>query len=174
MAESVIAGSIAQSNGRRTSRLPVVTIALRSYSSLVVYLPEFGRLVWMTFLFALGARLMQLCFEYLELPAVVTSGWALASHFVIFTPFLVSWTQLSVDGTQRVVSKRPFKYGPIEWRYLLADAVIMTAFGVATCSVGGTPLENPCRPIRWSWKLPRFADRRHSRRCRATIDVRIL
>jgi hypothetical protein len=106
--------------------LSVVSISLRAYSSPFVYLPEFGRLVWLTFLLALGAELILLFLRYLELPAMVTRAWALASHFVIFTPFLVSWTQLMVDGRKRIVAKRPFRYGPIEWRYLLADAITST------------------------------------------------
>jgi hypothetical protein len=125
--ETAITASIESSGKSPALRLPVIPISLRAYSLPIVYVREFSRLVWLTFLLALGARLIQLFFGYLEFPSLISSGWALISHFVIFTPFLVSWTQLTVDGPQRIVSKRPFRYGPIEWRYLLADAVAMTA-----------------------------------------------
>jgi hypothetical protein len=58
--DALIVDSIVKPEASPPSRLSVVSISLRAYSSLFVYLPEFGRLVWLTFLLALGAELILL------------------------------------------------------------------------------------------------------------------
>ncbi len=61
------------------------------------------------------------------------------AHFVLFTPFSVTWTKLAIYGRPAIATEPPFAYSRTSWIYLLASTV-MTVLLMICVGPGATLL----------------------------------
>ena len=114
--------------------VPVLSIVRESWLMPFRYLQALVKFGWIPFAGSLAVRFV--CFLLLreDVSRGVTSILMGITHFILFTPFTVTWTKLAIQGRQAVEKRRAFAYTRTEWMYLLATVVMITAFLVLVIS----------------------------------------
>ena len=131
-------GEVRQSDtGRADSTLPIGRITLRALALPFSKLPTLAKFGIIPLGLALAAHLVGWLLGKTGDGWTLRSGWIVIAHTVIFTPFAVAWTKLAVDGNQSVASRGAFVYGPVEWRYLIANSMIL----ICTFAAVGLPYQ---------------------------------
>ena len=108
-------------------KLPVVQLVLESLVLPFRHLQELIRFGWIPFAGSLALRF----FDWLLLryfgPGLWSGSLMSIGHFALFIPFSVTWTRITIDGPEAKLPSSPLAYGPTEWRYTAAVAVLMVA-----------------------------------------------
>jgi len=105
--------------------LPVFLIARRAILSPFFYLPEFIKFGGFTILLGIGARVLSSLVAKAGLPPLISALLLMIAQFAIATPFIVTWTNLMVGGRTAVRDRSVFRYGPVEWRYVLGSGAVI-------------------------------------------------
>ena len=103
--------------------LPVFSIVADSLTLPFRYLPE----VWRDTVCAEpGLRCNQLSAEAREDASSDATGVLMVAHFVLFTPFSVTWSKLAIYGRPAIATDPPFAYARSQWarQHLLATTVM--------------------------------------------------
>jgi hypothetical protein len=106
-------------------QLPVLSIVGRTLALPFLHLRELVKYGGLAFVLSLVAGLIGLAISRLDLPPSVYRIWLAATHFAIFTPFSVKWSQLSIYGRDPSPGDPAFQYSRTEWKYLLATLAML-------------------------------------------------
>jgi hypothetical protein len=121
--------AIEQTSTRRrftVVELPVVQIVTQSLLLPFTHLPALAKYIWIPFLVSLGAKAVNFVIVREDGPWYLSQILMVGAHFVLFTPFSVTWTKLAILGRDAISNDTPFAYSRKEWLYLLATTVMMT------------------------------------------------
>ena len=130
-----------QTNSQRrftVIELPVFPIVAQSLVLPFKYLPELVKYGGIPFLLSLVAGVISWMIARQDPPFFVGTSWTIAAHFVLFTPFSVTWTKLAIYGREAVATDPPFVYSRTQWQYLLAITAMMLTLVI--CSVPAAAL----------------------------------
>ncbi|MGA6971845.1 MAG: hypothetical protein WBY93_09470 [Candidatus Binatus sp.] len=107
--------------------LPVLPIVAQSLLMPFKYLPELVKYGGLPYLLVLVVKAISflLAREDISRGAVGAIYWI--AHFVLFTPFSVTWTKLAIYGRSAIADDPPFAYTKSRWLYLLASTVMSIA-----------------------------------------------
>lgn len=117
-----------QTNSQRrftVIELPVFPIVARSLALPFKYLPELVRFGGIPFALILVASALSFLLVREDASRNATSALMAVAHFVLFTPFAVTWSKLAIFGRPAIATDPPFAYSRTQWLYLLATAVMM-------------------------------------------------
>jgi hypothetical protein len=107
--------------------LPVLPIVAESLLLPFKHLPELAKYGGMAFLLTLVARAISFLLTREDASRYATGVLMAIAHFVLFTPFSVTWSKLAIYGRPAIATDPPFAYSRTQWLYLLATAVMMIA-----------------------------------------------
>jgi hypothetical protein len=111
-------------------KLPVVQIVLETLALPFRHLQELIKYGWIPFAGSLGLRLIDwLLRQYF--PSGTWSGVLMTiGHFALFVPFSVTWTRVTIYGSEAKLPSGPFVYGRTEWQYTAAIAVLIVTLTI--------------------------------------------
>ncbi|HEY9158720.1 hypothetical protein [Candidatus Binatus sp.] len=109
--------------------LPIFPIVAESLGLPFKYLPELVKYGGIPFLLTLAARAISFLLAREDASRYAT-GVLMVAHFVLFTPFSVTWSKLAIYGRPAIATDPPFAYSRTQWLYLLATAVMMISLAI--------------------------------------------
>jgi hypothetical protein len=110
--------------------LPVLPIVQDSLLLPFKCLPELVKFGRMPFMLILAADVFCYGLERQDFSRNLTGGLMAIAHFILFTPFAVAWTKLSIRGREAVARHPAFAYSRTQGMYLLATTVMIVAMTV--------------------------------------------
>ncbi len=110
--------------------LPVFPIVAESLVLPFKYLPELVKHGGIPFLLVLIAEAISFLLAREDVPNYATGVLMAVAHFVLFTPFSVTWSKLAIHGRPAIATDPPFAYSRTQWLYLLASAVMMISLAI--------------------------------------------
>jgi len=116
--------------------LPVLPIVTQTLVMPFKYLPELVKYGGIPLALIVGIKGISFLLERQDVSRAVTSSLMMVAHFVLFTPFSVTWTKLAIYGRPAIANDPPIAYTKTRWLYLLASTAMIIA--LAVCA--GPPL----------------------------------
>src|ERR1019366_7576473 len=110
--------------------LPVFPIVAQSLVLPFNYLPELVKYGGIPYLLMLVARAISFLLAREDASSSATGGLMAVAHFVLFTPFSVTWTKLAIHGRPAIATDPPIVYSRTQWQYLLATTVMMISLAI--------------------------------------------
>lgn len=105
--------------------LPVLSIVKQSLLLPLTYIAELIIYGGIPFLLILVADAIGFILEREDVSRSVPGILMGIAHFVLLTPFSVTWTKLAIYGRPAIASEPPFAYSRTSWIYLLASTVMI-------------------------------------------------
>jgi hypothetical protein len=121
-----------QTNSQRrftVIELPVFPIVARSFGLPFKYLPELVQYGGVPFLLMLAVSAISFLLVREDVSRYA-AGVLMVAHFVLFTPFSVTWSKLAIFGRPAIATDPPFAYSRTQWLYLLATTVMMISLAI--------------------------------------------
>ncbi len=109
--------------------LPVFSIVADSLTLPFRYLPELVKYGGMPFALSLVSGAISFLLKREDASSYAT-GVLMVAHFVLFTPFSVTWSKLAIYGRPAIATDPPFAYARSQWLYLLATTVMMISLAI--------------------------------------------
>jgi hypothetical protein len=116
-----------QTNSQRrftAIELPVFPIVADSLGLPFKYLPELVKYGGVPFLLMLVVSAISFLLVREDVSRYA-AGVLMVAHFVLFTPFSVTWSKLAIFGRPAIATDPPFAYSRTQWLYLLATTVMV-------------------------------------------------
>lgn len=105
--------------------LPVFPIVADSLGLPFKYLPELVKYGGVPFLLMLVISAISFLLVREDASKNAMSALMAVAHFVLFTPFSVTWSKLAIYGRPAIATDPPFAYSRTQWLYLLATTLMM-------------------------------------------------
>ena len=105
--------------------LPVFQIVADSLGLPFKYLPELVKYGGVPFLLMLVVSAISFLLAREDASKNAMSALMAVAHFVLFTPFSVTWSKLAIFGRPAIATDPPFAYSRTRWLYLLATTVMV-------------------------------------------------
>src|SRR5581483_6521076 len=110
-------------------RLPILGVVLETLALPFKYPAILIRYEWIPFVGLVASRLI----SWILLTALglwqSDTIWLIVTHVALFTPFSVAWSRVAIRGADVSLPARPFEYQATEWKYFLANAIMIVAVG---------------------------------------------
>ncbi len=110
--------------------LPVFPIVAQSLGLPFKYLPELVKHGGIPFALILVASAISFLLTREDASKNATGVLMAVAHFILFTPFSVTWSKLAIYGRPAIATDPPFAYSRTQWLYLLASAVMMISLAI--------------------------------------------
>jgi len=110
--------------------LPVLPIVVQSLVMPFKYLPELVKYGGIPFLLTVAANGISFILAREDASNSATGGLMMVAHFVLFTPFSVTWTKLAIYSRSAIATDAPLRYSRTQWIYLLATAVMTISLAI--------------------------------------------
>jgi len=118
-----------ESNQRRFTviELPVFPIVRESLLLPFKFVPELVKFGRMPFILILAVDLLAYGLERHDVSRNLSGSLMTIAHFILFTPFSVAWTKLTIRGRESVAKHPAFAYSRTQGAYLLATTLMIVA-----------------------------------------------